>query len=543
MRLSPRKQNFIQGAMILLAAGLVNRLLGFVPRIAMPRLIGAEGVGLVQLVFPFFIVVLTIITGGLPLAVAKLVAAADSRGDADEAVRIRRTAMAIALGASLTVSGLCFALSSWISSALMTDPRVHSAFLAIIPIIPLVAVSSVWRGYFQGKQDMLPTAVSQTVETIVRIALSLTLAYSFLPWGLEAAAAGAMIGTGAGELAGLVALWLHLRSERRRMAGGEASGGGGASDAPGSGGPSGATAGPQPTPGGQRVGRAGPLLRIALPVTGSRMIGSLSYLLESILTTRALVAAGLLAAAATAQYGILQGMVIPLLLLPGTLTFSLATSLVPSLSEAAARGDRAAIQKRLHQSMRLALVTGAPFIILMALFAEPLCRLIYNDPDAGAMLALLAPAAVFLYMQAPLQAALQALDRPGTALFNTFVGALVKLLLILQLASRPELGIRGAVIAIGANMALVTLLHWISVVRLTGFRVLPSDFLKIGAAMTVMGAVALWIWNAGRLPGVVLDLAAAGAVSIVVYLLLLIAMRLVDRDDAARIPVIGRLFR
>lgn len=520
--------------MILLAAGLLNRLLGFVPRIALPRLIGAEGVGLVQLVFPFFIVVLTIITGGLPLAVAKLVAEADSRGAAEDAVRIRRTAMAIALTASLTVSGLCLLLSDWISSSLMTDPRVHNAFLAIIPVIPLVAVSSIWRGYFQGKQDMLPTAVSQTVETVIRIALSLALAYVLLPWGLEAAAAGAMIGTGAGELAGLVALWLHLRAERTS----------GSAAAPAGPAESGKPAVPPPRKKAiQPESGMKALLRIAVPVTGSRMIGSLSYLFESILTTRALMAAGLATAAATAQYGILQGMVIPLLLLPGSLTFSLATSLVPSLSEAAARGDRPAIQKRLHQSMRLAVVTGAPFIILMALFGRPLCGIIYGDPEPGAMLGLLAPAAVFLYMQAPLQAALQALDRPGTALFNTFAGALVKLALIVQLASQPDLGIKGAVIAIGANMALVTLLHWISVVRLTGFRLLPSDFLKIGAAMTVMGAVALWIWNAGRLPGVGLDLLAAAIASIAVYLLLLIAMRLIDKHDAARIPLVGRFFR
>ncbi|MFC3798306.1 stage V sporulation protein B [Cohnella sp. GCM10012308] len=532
--MSPRKQTFIQGAMILLAAGLLNRLLGFVPRIALPRLIGAEGVGLVQLVFPFFIVVLTIITGGLPLAVAKLVAAADSRGDAEEAVRIRRTALSIAMTASLIVCGLCFALSDWISSSLMTDPRVHTAFLAIIPVIPLVAVSSIWRGYFQGKQDMLPTAVSQTVETVIRIVLSLTLAFMFLPWGLEAAAAGAMIGTGAGELAGLAALWMHLRGETRGR--GVNKGATSNSAAP-------ATLEKLPAPTSAKETRARALLRIAVPVTGSRMIGSLSYLFESILTARALIAAGLATAAATAQYGILQGMVIPLLLLPGSLTFSLATSLVPSLSEAAARGDRPAIQKRLHQSMRLAVVTGAPFIILMALFGRPICGLIYGDPEPGALLSLLAPAAVFLYMQAPLQAALQALDRPGTALFNTFAGALVKLILIVQLASKPELGIRGAVIAIGANMALVTLLHWISVVRLTGVRLLPGDFLKIGAAMTIMGAIALWIWNMGKLPGVWLDLLAAGIVSLVAYLLLLMAMRLIDRHDAARIPILGRFFK
>ncbi|MCC3376937.1 stage V sporulation protein B [Cohnella sp. REN36] len=523
--MSVRKQTFIQGAMILLAAGLVNRLLGFVPRIALPRLIGAEGVGLIQLVFPFLIVMLTVITGGLPLAVAKMVAEADSRGRNGESRKVLRIAMSIALSLGLIAAAVCLALADWISSRIMTDPRVHTAFLAIIPVMPLVAASSVWRGYFQGKQNMIPPAISQTVETIVRIVLTLLLAYLLLPFGIEAAAAGAMLGTGAGELAGLLVLWVQVRRERAR---------------------------PDETPrDGQlpaveaaatrKLSRS--LIGLALPVTGSRMIGSLSYLLESILTTRSLVLAGLTAAAATTQYGALQGMAIPLILLPGTLTFSLATSLVPSLSEAAAVNDWAAIQKRLHQSMRLAVVTGAPFVALMTLFADPLCAILYGDASVGSMLGWLAPVAVFLYMQSPLQAALQALNRPGTALFNTFVGAMVKLVLIIQLASRPELGIKGAVIAISVNMALVTLLHWISVARLTGFRLLPSDFLKVGAAMTVMGAVALWVWNRNLLPGRVWDLSAASAISIVVYLVLLVAMKLIDRHDVARVPILGRLFR
>jgi stage V sporulation protein B len=285
------------------------------------------------------------------------------------------------------------------------------------------------------------------------------------------------------------------------------------------------------------------LIGIALPVTGSRLIGSLSYLLESVLTARSLATAGLTTAVATAQYGALQGMVIPLLLLPGALTYSLAVSLVPSLSESAALGDWATIHKRLHQSMRIAIVTGAPFIALMGLMAEPICQLLYGDDSMAGMLRWLAPIAVFLYMQAPLQAALQALNRPGTALFNTFAGAAVKLMLIVQLATQPEFGIIGAVIAIGVNMVLVTLLHWISVARLTGFRMLPTDFIKVAGALFIMSAVALWIWNRRLLPHDSLNLASSAMAAILVYVLLLITMKLIDRHDAARIPLIGRLFR
>jgi stage V sporulation protein B len=525
--LATRKQSFIQGAMILLAAGLLNRILGFVPRIALPRMIGAEGVGLIQLVYPFMIVMLTLIIGGIPLAVAKLVAEADSKGDTYAVRKILRVSVLLALSLSVVATVFCLSLSGFISSRIMTDSRVQTAFLMMIPVLPLAAISSVWRGYFQGKQNMIPTALSQTTETLFRIVLTLLFAWLFLPYGLELAAAGAVLGMVFGELAGLIVLWVQFIRDRRSNA----------ADKPNTITPIKTNQAPSvPT------GYLKSVLHTAIPVTGSKMIGSLSYLLESIFTARSLAAAGITAAVATAQYGALQGMVIPLLLLPGALTYSLAVSLVPSLSEAASRGDYATIHLRMHQSMRLAVVTGAPFVVLMGLFAAPICTLLYGNDSMANMLQWLAPLAIFLYMQSPLQAALQALNRPGTALFNTFAGAAIKLILIIQLATQPEYGILGAVIAIGVSMVLVTLLHWISLARLTGFRMQPLDFLKVTAAMIIMSAAALWIWNSNFLPHRSLNLILASIIAVLIYLLLLIALKLIDRHDVVRIPLIGRFF-
>nr|WP_240702848.1 stage V sporulation protein B [Cohnella luojiensis] len=521
-----RKQSFIQGAMILLAAGLLNRILGFVPRIALPRMIGAEGVGLIQLVYPFTIVLLTLIAGGIPLAVAKLVAEADSKHDQRAVSRILKIAVWLSLSISLVAAVICYGLSEFIATKIMTDSRVHAAFIVMIPVLPLVALSSVWRGYFQGKQNMIPTALSQTAETVFRIILTLLFAWMFLPYGLAMAAAGGVLGMVAGECAGLIVLWIQFARDRKK---------------PSETLPEHANLMTKAAFGrGKSYLRE--LLNTAVPVTGSKMIGSLSYLLESILTVRSLTIAGIAAAGATAQYGALQGMVIPLLLLPGALTYSLAVSLVPSLSEAASRGDWATIHIRLHQSMRLAVVTGAPFVVLMGLLAGPICTLLYGNDSMADMLRWMAPLAIFLYMQAPLQAALQALNRPGTALFNTFAGAAIKLILIAQLATNPHFGILGAVIAISVNMVLVTLLHWISVARFTGFRMYPLDFLKITVAMIIMSAVALWIWNIDPLGQSSLNLVIASFVAIVIYLLLLILLKLIDRHDAARVPILGRLF-
>src|SRR5690606_7860719 len=158
------------------------------------------------------------------------------------------------------------------------------------------------------------------------------------------------------------------------------------------------------------------------------------------------------------QYGILQGMAMPILLLPTALTYSLAVALVPSLSEAAHRNDRRTVHKRLHQSLKLSMIAGAPFAIIMFVLAVPICQVAFNHGEAGIMLRMMAPIALFIYFQAPLQAALQALERPGSALLNTLIGAVTKLSLIAILASNPALGILGVIIAINVNIALVTVL-------------------------------------------------------------------------------------
>lgn len=517
------KQTFIKGAMILLAAGIINRILGFIPRIALPRIIGAEGVGLYQLGYPFLIVMLTLITGGIPLAVAKWVAEAESAGNSARSRQIFRTALALTVLLALLFTGLLLLFAPWITTHILTDKRVYHTFLLMSPMLLISAISAVLRGYFQGKQNMIPTAFSQVLESLFRIVFMLIFAQMMLPWGLEWAAAGAMLGVVIGELSGLlILLWQYIKESGR------------------------------PFPKLQKLNRANssaqvPILKrlvsLSLPVTGSKLVGSLSYLLESILTARCLAAAGIATAAATAQYGALQGMIIPILLLPTALTYSLAVSLVPSLSEAAAQNDKAAIQKRLQQSMRIALVFGAPFVVFMWLFAEPLCKLLYNHVEIAPMLRWMAPVGLFVYLQAPLQAALQALDKPGTALLNTFIGAAIKLILIVQLASDPSFGIYGAIIAINVNIVVVTLLHGWSVLKFIGFRMKLPDIIKVLAAMPIVGACSLWMMKQQWLGRVWLDMASACLAGTVLYIALMALLGLIGREELGQMPIIGRWVR
>ncbi|MEK8131516.1 stage V sporulation protein B [Paenibacillus filicis] len=519
------KQTFIKGTMILLAAGIINRILGFIPRMTLPRVIGAEGIGLYQMGWPFLVVILTIVTGGIPVAVAKLVAAAEAEGNESRVRSIFRVAMALASVLGIVFTGIILYGARWITDHLFTDPRVYYTFLCMTPIVPLVAISSVYRGYFQGRQNMIPTALSQVTETLVRIVTVLTFAYMMLPYGIAYAAAGAMVGVLAGEIAALLVLLLLYKREAihpERAVGTLSSAA--SSDKPG------------------RRSSFRQLLRLALPVTGSKLVGSGSYFLESILIVQSLAAAGVATAMATAQYGALQGMVIPILMLPSALTYSLAVSLVPSLSEAAAKGDMKTIHMRLHQSLRLALVTGAPFAVLMYVLAEPICTYMYAQPEVGAMLRLMAPAALFIYLQAPLQAALQALEKPGAALVNTLVGSAVKLSLIYLLASRPEFGILGAIVAITVNIMLVTILHGYSVARLLQFKMSALDFVKAGISMAGAGWISAVLIQASWIEEGLSRFLVACAAGFLFYLALALATRLIDRDDFFRIMWLGKKF-
>ncbi len=516
------RQSFIKGTMILLAAGIINRILGFIPRITLPRVIGAEGVGLYQLSWPFLAVILTLIVGGIPLAVAKLVAEAEYEKDESRVRTILIVSLSLTTGLGIAFTAICIAAAPWITSHLLTDSRVYYAFLSMSPMIVIIGISSVYRGYFQGRHNMIPTAASQVAETLMRIVTVILFAYLLLPYGLEYAAAGAWLGTLAGEICGLAVLLYHFRRSHSSLGAVREESGGRKSSA---------------------IVHLRRILHISVPVTGSKLVGSGSWLLESIMIAQSLAVAGVATAVATAQYGALQGMVIPILYMPTALTSSLAVSLVPTLSEAAARRDMKTIHKRLHQSLRLALVTGAPCVVVMYVLAEPLCRFLYNDTDVAAMLKMMAPVALFIYFQAPLAATLQSLDKPGTALLNTFTGSAIKLALIVLLATKPQFGIIGAIIAINANIVLVTLLHWNSVVRTLKFSMKLADFAKVGLAMVVMGAVSMYVMAQPWTDSQLIRFMAACLIGSFIYLCCVFWLKLVDKHDVVRIPWIGRLVK
>jgi stage V sporulation protein B len=511
---------FLKGTFILLVAGFITRVLGFIYRIVLARSIGEEGVGLYMMAYPTFILVVTITQLGLPVAISKNIAEAEARRDYGEIKKILVVSLAITIGLSLIITPALLLLAPILSTTLFTDQRTYYPLMAIAPALPIIAISSVLRGYFQGRQNMRPSAVSQILEQFVRITLIATATKTFLPYGVEYAAAAAMGASVLGELLSLVYLLTMFKLKKRFRLRKDFF---------------------QFVHKGKKTFQD--LMDIALPTMGSRMIGSLSWFFEPIVVAHSLAIAGVVAVNATKQYGALTGYAMPLLMLPSFVTFSLATSLVPAISEANSKNNHKLIEYRLQQALRFVFLTGGLAVIILYVLADPLMKLMYGSSKGSYFIQIMAPFFLFYYYQGPLQAVLQALNLARAAMINSLIGAVVKTAVIFLLASQPSFGITGAALGIIVGFVLVTGLHFATVLKRISFSFYIRDYVKGFLAMGLAAWLGYWLFeNTFLNEHLIVRVITAVAVMTISYLVMLVSFRLIKKDELSRIPWIGKLF-
>ncbi|HET7581043.1 MAG TPA: stage V sporulation protein B [Bacillales bacterium] len=512
------KQSFFKGTLILILAGVIVKIIGFINKIVVVRIIGEEGYGLYSMAFPTLILTVTLTQLGLPVAISKMVSEAEAVGDRQKIKRILVISLTTTGILSITFTTAMILLVPLMAQTVLTDERVMYPMLAISPIVPIVALSSVLKGYFQGRQNMGPIGFSQIVEQAVRISFSALLATALLPYGIAYAAAGAITANVIGELASLLYMFttFKLRKSikiRHNFLG--------------------------YVKGGRQT--FVDLMQVALPATGSRLIGSISYFFEPIVIARSLAMAGVSAAVATKLYGELSGLAIGFLTLPSFITHSMSVTLVPTISEAAAKHRYDIIQYRLHQALKVSMITGGLAVIITYVFAKPLMVLMYNAPHVAVYVKLMAPFFFIFYFQHPLQATLQALNHARAAMMNSVFGAVVKIAAIFTLASQPELGIIGAAIAFVINVVLVTVLHFATVVKSVGFTLVISDYAKGLACIAGTAWIASYLQQ-HALPsaGLLAKTALLILLVIVIYLIFIAVTGLIRREEVEQFPLIGK---
>lgn len=509
---------FLRGTLILLVAGLITRVLGFINRIVIARFIGEEGVGLYMMAFPTFILVITITQIGLPVAISKNIAEAEAVGDKAKIKKILVVSLATTMTLSAIFTPALILTAPLLAEILFTDDRILYPLMAIAPVVPVIAISSVIRGYFQGRQQMKPAALSQLLEQVVRIALIAVLTKTFLPYGIEYAAAAAMVSSVIGELVSLIYLLTTFKLKKKfrvrkhfftYIKSGKST--------------------------------FQELMKIAIPTTGSRMIGSLSWFFEPIVVSYSLAIAGVATVAATKQYGALTGFALPLLFLPSFITNALSTALVPAISEANKRSNMNLVEYRLQQAIRFVFISGGLAVVILYVLSDSLMEVLYGSTSGSQFIKLMAPFFLLYYLQPPLQAALQALDLARAAMINSLIGAVVKTIIIFSLASQPAFGINGVAIGLLVGFILVTLLHLATIIKTISFTFFIRDYGKTFFVMGITGWVGYWsLHHLLFIQSLSFKVLFVSFIMGLIYCLLILLLGLLHKDELNRIPWLGQ---
>ena len=406
------KNGFLKGAVLIAAGGFIAKIIGALYRIPLTNLIGGRGLGLYQMVYPVYCLLLTVSATGIPSSIAKLTAERIGKGQGDKP--LFTTAMKLFI-----IIGLCGSVAMAIIAPFLAEAQgskeVLGGYYALAPSVLLVSAISVFRGWFQGKNDMLPTALSEITEQVVKVAFGLLFAYLFRD-NIPRAVTFLLLAVSLSELA---ALSLMLLLFHRVPAHGKMKNGGG------------------------RVAMKS-VLALSIPVTFSSILLPASSLVDSVLAVRLL---SKYSTDAVTLYGLFAGGAVTVINLPVSVCYGIAAASVPAVATAAATGQ--GIRRRLFFALGITVLVAAPCAVGLYFFAEPAAKIIFRSLQGEELTTLIglirvfAPSALTLSCVQTLSACLTAQGKPKHSAFSMLVAVTVKTLVYAFWLKNPEISVFG----------------------------------------------------------------------------------------------------
>ncbi len=433
-KLLHKKQSFLMGALIISAGGFISKILGALYRIPLTNILGGEGMGIYQMVFPLYCILLTVAASGIPTGIARLIASGRGAG-------AERSAFVLygAIGAAGSV--VMFALARPLAAA-QGEPAVELCCKLLAPAVLFVSALSVVRGYFQGRSNMLPTALTEVSEQLIKVIAGCALAYVFRD-DMKLAVASTLFAVTVSEaLSALFALSMY--SGRPRA--------------------------PEPLFRVQPPSYAS-ILKYTVPLTFTAIAMPVSQLAESIAAVNLLRG---ITAEATALYGIFSGCAVTIINLPVSVTYGLAAASVPKLSPIAASGDICAARTGALRVLLFTLAISVPAAVGLYIFAPLASTVIFRSltEEQGSLLVTLvrvmAVNAVTLSLVQTSSACLTALGTPARATVTQWLSCLVRVALTAVFIKFTSLSIMGAAVAANCAYFVAALLNLWYIIRAGG---------------------------------------------------------------------------
>ena len=522
---------FVKQAAILAAASLLVRFLGFIYRLPLTNMIGDEGNAIYSGGYYIYTFLLILSSAGLPAAISKLVSERIALKQYRNAHRVFQAALVIS-----TCFGTFFAIVMGLGAHRLADmidiADSYYSLLTLCPTLVIVAIMSVFRGYFQGMRTMVPTAISQIVEQVFNAFFSVYLAWVFMsiniPEGMTKniplASAGGTMGTGIGALAGLVVVvfayclirpYLLWRAERCYEE--------------------------------SKRELMGRVLQTAWPIIAGTAVFSITNLIDMGMVVRILQQIGFSEENARALYGQLSGKYVTLTTLPVTISTAVATAALPSIATSVKLKERKQVRRKMTLTYRISMIISVPAAVGISALGPQIIHMLFpSASDGGTLLTVGGVSIIFLALCQTSTGILQGIGHIKVPVVGAILGAITKVILNVVLIRIPSINVLGAVLSTTGCYLVAGVFDVIMLSRLTGTKFdIMGSFLKPIIGSAAMAAATLGSYHVfyQLLQSNTIATLLAICIAVAVYGLVMLLIKGIVEEDLQTVPGGGKLIR
>ena len=461
------KQSFVTGALILMTANAISKILGAVFKIPLTYILAEEGMAVYNTAFQVYIMFLSCIISGFPFAVSKTVAEAAALKKHSRARRIVSISTLCLSAVGLIGSLLLYFLAPYLAAA-MKESGAELAIRIISPSVFFVALGTAYKSYFQGVSDMVPVALSQVIEAVIKLVVGYALAVYCVKFGTLVTSAGAIGGVTVGEiLATLMLMFGYFRVKKEKTF---------------------EPKGPAPKDSNREILQA--LFSVALPLLAVSVAGNALSIAETAVTRSSLLYSGLSEDEARFLYGAYTGYAQTVFHLPSGILATIGVSILPVIAGAVVRDDMPRARRVTGLALRLIMTLSLPCAVVMFMLPEELLNALFHNSSSALMLKIMAPCIVPLCVSMLTTSVLQSAGKIGAPFVIMVSCSLVRIALCRCLTAMPELNIYGTIIASGISSFSAMFLEYAVLKRYLGLKLKFTEIIiKPVFAAAVMAAV------------------------------------------------------
>ena len=423
-----RKQSLVKASIILGVAGILTRFLGLFFRWPLIMLIGDEGIGYYQMSYPLYMFFIAM-ASGVPVAISKMISEKNATNDIYGSFEVMKESAILMTIIGTGTTLVLFFFAKPIIIFLKWDPKAYYSLIGISFAPIVISFVTIFRGFFQGLQNMTPSAISQILEQIGRVIFGVGLAVFLLPKGIEYSAGGAAFGATAGAVIGGTYLYSNYRKIKKQYK--------------------------------VKKIKSNPeilntILKIAIPISLGTTVSSIMNLIDSILVPQKLLDAGFTSTQSTVLYAQLTGKASVIINIPLTLSMAICTSLIPIIAENFVLKKQKELKNKIDSSLKMATVIAIPCTFGLFFLAEPVMKFIFPGKFEGIeILKYLSLTIPFIIITQTTTAILQGTGNYIKPVINLLIGCIIKIVLTCVLVPMEAFNIYGAVIAsLGAYIAV-----------------------------------------------------------------------------------------